>query len=137
MTLKHYSIIQKFSMYVQFMVLSVNSYSYKHYFYNRHRKYHKYGNASMTSASALYSQKRFWLLRNPLLPMMIHPLLIPLFIHWHEKCLQIYKFLIEKRDISIRNFLFSNRNLYGFINIYIFAELYIFFNKGSEFLIHM
>ena len=33
--------------------------------------------------------------------------------------------------------LFSIKDFYGFINIYIFAELYIFFSKDSEFLIHI
>ena len=33
--------------------------------------------------------------------------------------------------------LFSIKNFYGFINIYIFAELYIFFSKDSDFFIHI
>ena len=32
---------------------------------------------------------------------------------------------------------FSNKNQYGFINIYIFAELYLYFNKNNECLINI
>ena len=39
---------------------------------------------------------------------------------------------VQKKQSKV----FSDANLYGFINIYIFGELYFYFNKNSECLIN-
>ena len=46
------------------------------------------------------------------------------------------KFIFQQYDIRYLLVTLTEKNVYGFINIYIFAELYLYCNKNSECLIN-